>query len=281
MHDEYFEKLHTEGKLRNLTNSSIKNYSETLERFLKWTGKDPKDLTCDDVRSYVLAKQSEGIAATTINMYNSGLRFFYRHVLHLLWDDDQVPRMRKDYHIPVVLTLEEVDRILEATDNLKHRAMLSTMYSSGLRVSELVHLHYEDISRKNLLVHVRNTKSRSDRYTILSERNLDLLTEYWFKCGKPRGILFPSRWSGEYIRTDTVRQFMHQALTVAGIEKKATPHSLRHSFACHLLEADIDVRYIQALLGHRDPKSTEVYLHISNKALLGIRSPFDAPRQKA
>ena len=121
-------------------------------------------------------------------------------------------------------------------------------------------------------------KSRSDRYTLLSKRNLELLTEYWFSCGRPTDILFPSKWNGGYISTGTVEQFMRKSVKAAGIEKAASPHSLRHSFACHLLEAGVDARYIQALLGHRDPKSTEVYLHISNKSLMGIESPFDYMR---
>ena len=278
MYESYFEKLRVEGKLRNLTESSIRNYSDSLERFLRWVKKSPEELTCEDVRNYILFKQSQGVSATTINMYNSGIRFFYRHVLQILWDDESVPRLKIDYHVPVTLSPEEIDRLLQATPNLKYRVMLSTMYSAGLRVSETTHLHYEDISRKNMQIHVRQSKSRSDRYTLLSKRNLELLTEYWFSCGRPTDILFPSKWNGGYISTGTVEQFMRKSVKAAGIEKAASPHSLRHSFACHLLEAGVDARYIQALLGHRDPKSTEVYLHISNKSLMGIESPFDYMR---
>ena len=278
MFESYFEKLQEEGKLRNLTESSIRNYKDSLDRFLRWVNKSPEELTCEDVRNYILFKQSQGVSATTINMYNSGIRFFYKHVLHILWDDESVPRLKRDYHVPVTLSPEEIERLLQATPNLKHRVMLSTMYSAGLRVSETTHLHYEDISRKNMQIHVRQSKSRSDRYTLLSKRNLELLTEYWFTCGRPMGILFPSQRNGGYISTGTVEQFMRKSVKAAGIEKAASPHSLRHSFACHLLEAGVDVRFIQALLGHRDPKSTEVYLHVSNKTLMGIESPFDCAR---
>lgn len=118
--------------------------------------------------------------------------------------------------------------------------MFATIYSSEMRVSEVIHLHYGDISRTNMQIHIRDAKNRMDRYTILSKRNLALLTEYWFACGKPRDILFPNKFTGEY-------------LTVSSVEQ----------------------RNIQALLGHRDPKSAEVYLHVSNKSLMGIRSPFD------
>ena len=149
------------------------------------------------------------------------------------------------------------------------------MYSSGLRVSEVTHLHYDDISRTNKTIHIRDGKSRSDRYTLLADRTLEILTEYWFQCGRPRGILFPSSWTGDYLTKDSVIQFFRESAKRAGIQKHVSTHCLRHSFASHLFESGCDVKYIQALLGHRDPKSTEVYLHVSNKTLLGIRSPFD------
>lgn len=124
-------------------------------------------------------------------------------------------------------------------------------------------------------IHIRDGKSRSDRYTLLADRTLEILTEYWFQCGRPRGILFPSSWTGDYLTKDSVIQFFRESAKRAGIQKHVSTHCLRHSFASHLFESGCDVKYIQALLGHRDPKSTEVYLHVSNKTLLGIRSPFD------
>ena len=126
-----------------------------------------------------------------------------------------------------------------------------------------------------LFIHIRNTKNRRDRYTILADRTLDLLTEYWFQCGKPRGILFPSQWTHNYLDISSVNQFLKTSAKKAGITKHFSSHTFRHSFASHLLEAGCDIKYIQALLGHTDPKSTEIYLHVSNKTLLGIKSPFD------
>jgi site-specific recombinase XerD len=180
-----------------------------------------------------------------------------------------------DYKLPTVLTLEDINQLLYATDDIKYRTMFSTMYSSGLRVSEVLHLHYDDISRAHHQIHVRNTKSRQDRFTILSERNLQMLTEYWFTCGKPRDILFPNKFTKGYLTVSTVEQVMRRSVKKAGLSPAITPHSLRHSFATHLMEAGVEFRNIQALLGHRNPKSTEVYLHISNKSLMGIESPFD------
>lgn len=152
------------------------------------------------------------------------------------------------------------------------------MYSSGLRVSEVVHLHYDDISRTNMTIHVRETKSRIDRYTILSQKNLDLLTEYWYKCGRPKSILFPSSWTGGYLDIASVNQFFKASARRAGINRRVSSHACRHSFAGHLFESGTDIKYIQSLLGHVDPRSTDVYLHVSNKTLLGIRSPFDDPK---
>lgn len=275
MYEKYMLLLEEEGKIRNLKERSIDCYKNYVSYFLNYVGKDPQELTCQDVRDFLLSKKESGLKATTLNLYNSAIRFFYRNVLHVLWDDVRIPRMRIDHKLPTVLSRQEVDRLLDVTDGLKYKAMLATMYSSGLRVSEVIHLHYDDISRTNMQIHVRESKSRSDRYTILSRRNLDLLTEYWFQCGKPRGILFPNKFTGGYLTVSTLEQVMRRSVRDAELPSGATPHSLRHSFASHLMEAGVDSRTIQALLGHRDPKSTEVYLHVSNKSIMGISSPFD------
>ena len=185
--------------------------------------------------------------------------------------------MKRERNLPAVLSRDEINAIIDATPNLKHKAIIATMYSSGLRVSEVVHLHYDDISRTNMTIHVRETKGRIDRYTILSQKNLDLLTEYWYKCGHPKDILFPSSWSGGYLDIASVNQFFKKSAKLAGINRHVSSHACRHSFASHLFESGTDIKYIQSLLGHVDPRSTDVYLHVSNKTLLGIRSPFDNP----
>ena len=279
MYKKYLLQLEEAGKIRNLKESSINCYKNYVSYFLNYMGKVPEELTCQDVRKFLLTKKDEGLKATTLNLYNSALRFFYRNVLHILWDDITVPRMIIEHKLPVVLSVDEVDRLLDATDDLKYKAMFATMYSSGMRVSEVIHLHYEDISRNNMQIHVRNTKNRMDRYTILSNRNLALLTEYWFACGRPRNILFPNKFTGEYLTVSSVEQVLRRSASAAGLSG-VTTHCLRHSFATHLMEQGVEQRKIQSLLGHRDPKSTEVYLHVSNKALMGIRSPFDRKEGK-
>ena len=275
MYEKYLEQLEEAGKIRNLKERSINCYKNYVSYFLKYQNKNPEELTCQDVRTFLLAKKEEGLKATTLNLYNSAIRFFYRNVLHILWDDITVPRMILEHKLPTVLTASEIDRLLSAVDDIKYKAMFAIMYSSGMRVSEVIHLHYDDISRSNMQIHVRDTKNRMDRYTILSKRCLDILTQYWFEKGRPRGILFPNKFTGNYLTVSTLEQVMRRAVADTELPKAATPHCLRHSFATHLMEQGIERHNIQALLGHRDPKSTEVYLHVSNKSLMGIQSPFD------
>ena len=178
MYEKYLLQLEEAGKIRNLKERSINCYKNYVSYFLNYMDKHPEELTCQDVRDFLLAKKDDGLKATTLNLYNSAIRFFYRNVLHVLWDDITVPRMIIEHKLPTVLSTDEIDRLLDATDDLKYKAMFATMYSSGMRVSEVIHLHYDDISRTNMQIHVRDTKNRMDRYTILPERNLALLTEY-------------------------------------------------------------------------------------------------------
>lgn len=275
MYEKYLEQLEEAGKIRNLKERSVNCYKNYVSYFLNYVGKNPQELTCLDVRTFLLHKKDEGLKTATLNLYNSAIHFFYRNVLHVLWDDTLVPRMIPDQNLPTVLTCDEIERLLEAASDIKYKAMFAVMYSSGMRVSEVIHLHYEDISRTNMQIHVRETKSRRDRYTILSRRCLDIITRYWYENGKPRGILFHNKFTGSYLTVSSVEQVMKRTVSDAGLTVKATPHSLRHSFATHLMEHGVEVRYIQALLGHRDPRSTEIYLHISNKTLMGVQSPFD------
>ena len=245
MYEKYLEQLEEAGKIRNLKDRSISCYKNYVSYFLKYQGKNPEELTCQDVRTFLLAKKEEGLKATTLNLYNSAIRFFYRNVLHILWDDITVPRMILEHKLPTVLTSDEIDRLLDAIDDIKYKAMFATMYSSGMRVSEVIHLHYDDISRSNMQIHVRDTKNRMDRYTILSKRCLDILTQYWFEKGRPRGILFPNKFTGNYLTVSTLEQVMRRAVSEAELPAGATPHSLRHSFATHLMEQGVERQNIE------------------------------------
>ena len=277
MYEDIFESIRKAAEKRNLRERTIKLYCSNIRYFLRCTNKPVTDLALEDADAFLTMKRLEGRSPETHNHYRASIKFLYKRVLKIVWDDEEVPAMKRERNLPAVLTPQEINAIIDATSNLKHKAIIATMYSSGLRVSEVVHLHYDDISRTNMTIHVREAKGRIDRYTILSQKNLDLLTEYWFQCGRPKGILFPSSWTGDYLDIASVNQFFKASAKKAGITRRVSSHACRHSFASHLFESGVDIKYIQSLLGHVDPRSTDVYLHVSNKTLLGIRSPFDNP----
>ena len=277
MYEDIFDSIRFAAEKRNLREATIQLYCNNVSYFLRVTGKPVSSLTLEDADAFLTAKRLEGRSPETHNHYRSAIKFFYKRVLKVMWDDDEVPAMKRERNLPAVLSRQEINAVIDATPNLKHKAIISTMYSSGLRVSEVIHLHYDDISRTNMTIHVRETKGRIDRYTILSSKNLDILTEYWYQCGRPKGILFPSSWTGGYLDINGVNQFFKESARRAGITRRVSSHTCRHSFASHLFEDGVDIKYIQSLLGHVDPRSTEVYLHVSSKTLLGIRSPFDVP----
>ena len=278
MYEDIYNSIRLAAEKRNLRERTIQLYCNDVGYFLRCTNKQISELSLEEADAFLTRKRLEGISPETHNHYRASIKFLYKRVLKIAWDDEEVPAMKRERNLPTVLTPQEINAIIDATDNLKHKAIIATMYSSGLRVSEVIHLHYDDISRTTMTIHVREAKGRIDRYTILSKKNLDLLTEYWFKCGKPRGILFPSSWTGSYLDIGSINQFFKASAKKAGIIRRVSSHACRHSFASHLFESGVDIKYIQSLLGHVDPRSTDVYLHVSNKTLLGIRSPFDDPK---
>ena len=275
MYENIFDQISNAAEKRNLKESTIRQYYYAVSYFLRCTNKPVSELTIDDVDAFLTRKHLEGISARTYNQYYAAIHFYYKKVLKMNWDEDDLPRMKEDRFLPTVLTRQEINAIIDVTKNLKHKAMIALMYSSGLRLSEVIHLHCKDIRSSDMTVHVRETKSRVDRYTILSDHALKILNQYWLQCGRPGDILFPSSWTGSYLMPNGVNQFFKASAKKAGITRRVSCHSCRHSFASHLYEDGTDIRCIQALLGHIDPKSTEVYIHISNKRLLGVRSPYD------
>ena len=275
MYEAYINKIEDVGNLRNLKPGTIRTYKNNVRDFLKFINKHPDALTCEDARDFLLYLKNKGNKASTLNNKNGALVFFYKRVLGKLWDDNLVPRAINDYAVPKVLSRTEIERLLDATPNLKYKAIFAIMYSSGLRISEVLHLKYDDISRTNMQIYIHESKTHTSRYALLSKRALDILTEYWFKCGRPKGILFPNQWTGEYLTPSAPGLELRKSVKRAGLPKDIHSHCLRHSFATHLLEDGVDIRYIQTLLGHHSPKSTEIYLHVSNKTLLGVQSPFD------
>ena len=197
MYEDIFELVTIAAQKRNLKESTSHRYCQALTPFLKASNKPWQELTIEDADDYLTAKRLAGIMPETYNHYYGAIRFMYKRVLKINWNEDDLPRMKRDRSLPTVLSRQEVNAILDVTTNLKYKAIFAVMYSGGLRVSETTHLHYDDISRRNHSIHIHNTKNRMDRYTILADRTLDILTEYWFKCGKPRNIPYRSfLWLG-------------------------------------------------------------------------------------
>ena len=276
MNEKYLFKLQQDMKLKNFTQNTCDDYFRFVKRFLEFTDKDAMSITYADIRKFIFhMKDVENKKPSTINVYTAAIRFFFEYTLGYMWDSKKIPKMKRDRKLPVILTREQVSLLIDSMGNYKHKAITATMYSSGLRVSEVCHLRYEDIRRKQKMIHVPLSKNRQDRYTILSDRNLDILTEYWYRYNRPMGWLFPSTVRDAPLTNSAVELFIKKHVHQLNLPNEVTPHTMRHCFACHMLEEGVSHTFIQQLLGHRSPNSTDVYLQMTSKALMGLQSPFD------
>ena len=269
-----FEDLRRELVSRKYSYKTVKGYLYYNRDFVSFIGKDPSGITEEDIKDYLLYLVEEKQSATsTLNQAINALKFYYGSILKKKFIYE-VKRPRKDRKLPIVLSKEEVANILSAVDNVKHRAILMTVYSAGLRVGEVVRLKLEDIDTDRMLIHVKGAKGRKDRYTLLSATTLEVISRYRRKYA-PEKWLFEGARDGRYLSTRTVEKILEHACEKAGIRKDISVHTLRHSFATHLLEGGTDLRYIQELLGHTHSKTTEIYTHVSTKSLGKIQSPLD------
>jgi integrase/recombinase XerD len=255
--------------------STVKVYADSLITFLRYVSpKEISDIEIDDLidfnNNYIL---KNNYSSSFQNQVVNAIKLFYRVVQHYKLDVELVHRPRREKTLPNVLSKEEVKRILDAPYNLKHRAMLSMIYSCGMRRSELLNLTKLDIDSKRMVVVIRMAKGKKDRIVPLSPKILILLRDY-YKSYQPKQFLFEGQNGGKYSEKSLENVFK-QSLLKAKIDKPATMHWLRHSFATHLLESGTDLRYIQELLGHKSSKTTEIYTHVSTKNIQNIRSPFD------
>jgi integrase/recombinase XerD len=263
--------------LRNLAKNTQHYYLHAVIGLSRYYQQAPDKLTQEMIEDYLLyLKNDKGNASGTCANVVAGLRFFYNHV-----SERHVPIdcrfSKKRIKLPTVLSQEEIWRIINAPKNLKHRLLLMTTYSAGLRAFEVAALKPDDIDSKSMLIKVENGKGGKQRYTILSSRLLKELRQYYKKC-QPQTYLFPSSFKRKKNQTLTyasVRIIYEKARKKAGIRKGAGIHTLRHSFATHLLEAGYDIRRIQVLMGHRRLSTTMIYLHVSRKTLSKIPSPLD------
>ena len=261
--------------IRNLAENTQRSYLQHVSSFAQHFSRSPRDLGPEQVRAYQLhLLGSRGLKPSSVSIATSALRFLYKVTLKRPWLPDEFPLPRKTFHLPVVLSCEEVTTFFAAIDNAKHRAMLMTAYAAGLRVSEVTHLKVTDIDSQRMVLRVDQGKHRKDRYVMLSPRLLDELRAYW-RIARPKSWLFPGDVEGRPITRDAVGQACDRARRVSGIAKPITPHSLRHAFATHLLEAGTDVRRIQLLLGHRSLCTTSRYLKVAASTVCSTTSPLD------
>jgi integrase/recombinase XerD len=262
-------------KLKNFAPRTIETYAARVGTFARHFGRSPQELGRDDVRSYLLhLVQKKKASWSVYNQTLAALRFLYEVTLGRNDVLERIPCPKQPKRLPVVLSLDEVARFFAAVLGVKHRAILMTAYAAGLRLSEVIGLRVEDIDSKRMVIRVRQAKGRRDRYVMLSPRLLTLLREYW-KVARPSVWLFPGDVPGHPITGGTVHKICIQAARAADLGKHVTVHTLRHSFATHLLEAGTDIRTIQVLLGHRKLETTAIYTHVSPAAVEATRSPLD------
>jgi site-specific recombinase XerD len=269
------KKMKEEIQLQGYSPKTVDVYLIHIKQFIELHKKDPKVLQQEDVRKYLLFLLEEKESSHSYaNQALSSIKFLYNEVLDKRKVVFNLPRPKKEKKLPVVLSQKEVFNILNSINNYKHRAILFLTYSAGLRVSEVVALKVDNIDSDRMLVRVRQGKGRKDRYSILSEAALKVLREYVKRYDLDKW-LFPGGKKGKALTTRSVQRVFKKACRNANIKKDVSIHSLRHSFATHLLEKGVDLRYIQELLGHKNSKTTEIYTHVSKKKIKNIRSPLD------
>ena len=261
-------------QLRNFAESTQKQYIYAVERFAKHFWKSPTDLTEEHVRAYLLYVTRQNSMNSAKNVI-AALRFLYTNTLDKDWKILHSPFPKTEKKLPLVLSLSEVARFFDALTNIKYRAILMTVYGAGLRSSEVVRLKVSDIDSERMQIRVRQGKGRKDRNIMLSPTLLTCLREYWRIARPGNDWLFPGEPSSKAISTRAVWLKVKKAAKEAGISKSMSIHTLRHSFATHLLESGADIRLVQVLLGHRSLQTTALYTHVSQTRINATQSPLE------
>jgi integrase/recombinase XerD len=262
-------------QLRNLATSTQKQYIACVASFAKYFGKSPADLDIEAVRQYQLYLLNERrLSPEAVNLYVSALQFVYLTTLEMPWTKEYFPRARRAHKLPVVLSQEEVLAFFDHIPSLKYRAALMVCYGAGLRISEAVALKVSDIDSQRKLLRVEQGKGHKDRYAMLSPRLIEVLRRY-YRAARPQGYLFPSWRKEHHLCTTSLQLACREAAVRARIAKRVTVHTLRHSFATHLLENGTDIRVIQVLLGHTRIDTTARYAAVSPQLVSATVSPLD------
>jgi len=265
-------KLRQEMRLRKFSQKTIKSYLLYIEACLRFVQKSPREVDGTDVRNYLDYLATTGKSASTLNTAYSALQFYFGKILCRKFFV-HIPRAKKPHTLPEVLSKEEVRRMIESTVNPKHKCMIQILYGTGVRVGELVRLRMKDIDFERNCIRVVQGKGAKDRMGLLPKSIRDLL-EGQKRVKQPTDFLFTS-YDGGRLTEATVQKVVRSAAQLAAIQKEVTPHTLRHSFATHLLESGTDIRYIQELLGHAKLATTQIYTKVSAQSLGAIKSPLD------
>lgn len=272
---ELRQKMKMDMELRGFSARTIKYYLENVARFAKYFNKSPELLGEEEIRQYLhYCIMQKKLCEGTVGTIYSSIKFLYTKTLARPWNVDKLPRMKVGRKLPAILSQSEVKAILDATENLKHKTILMTIYAAGLRVSEVSNLRTSDIDSKNMQIAVRQGKGKKDRYSLLSEVNLLVLRQYWRKY-QPDDLLFQGKLPGEHISVRAIQKVFAASKAKAGIKKAASVHTLRHCFATHLLEADANICSIQRLMGHTSLQTTTKYLHLRRADVIKIKSPLE------
>ena len=269
------DKMLKDMQLRGFSPNTQYRYLMNLKSFETHFGKPAQQMGQDELRDFLhyLIREKK-VSSSYVNSVYSALKFFFATTLGRSWDMSEIPRVKKARKLPVALSKEEINRLLAVTTNIKFQTMFMLAYSAGLRVSEIARLKIADIDSENMQIFVRQGKGNIDRYSILSEICLETLRRYWREY-RPTVWLFPGKISGEPIRARAIQDAFLKMRIKTGLDPKASIHSLRHSFATHLLEDGVNIVYIQQLLGHARISTTTIYLHLTKVKLLQVRSPLD------
>ena len=262
---------------RNYAQSTVEAYVSALREFAKYFKRPPDQLGPEHIRQFQLYLLRERkLATNTVKQRMAAVQFFFASTLKRPYLRNDFPYPKSPQRLPAVLSQEEVTRLIDSASNLSHRAILMILYSTGIRRSELVRLKVGDIDSERMVIHIQQGKGSKDRDVPLSPKLLETLREYW-RWAKPKTYLFPGQRGADMpLTTKAVWHACQGAVRRAGISKKISPHSLRHSYATHLLESGADLRTIQLLLGHADIKHTTVYLHLSQRHLHAAANPLDS-----
>lgn len=265
--------LERELKIRGFSPKTIKSYLLYNKLFLEFAKKSPRAVTNEDIRQYLLFLKDKNCANSTLNVALNGLKFYYRQILKRKFFFDIKGAKKTDY-LPIILSKEEIGRMLAKTSNPKHNFLISLMYSAGLRVSEAVKIKMRDFDLSRNLIMVRQGKGGKDRCTILSQKLIPILKKQ-LVLKKPDDYLFTGAGGKGHLTAMSAEKIVKKAAEAAGVAKNVSCHSLRHSFATHLLEAGTSIRYIQELLGHARLETTQIYTKVASNNLQNIKSPLD------